>query len=641
MSIERATFDGITWDVYWTAPGLRSGRIGTPIASFTATQSDPQSPVIFDASASFETSGSIVSYTWNFGDGSKLVTASTPTTSRRYVKPGSYTVLLVVTDGTGNKAESQHLVAVRVDTAPSAAFIADVAGMSVSLNAQDSSDADGTIVSYAWDFGDGAIGSGVAPNHTYEFGGEYQITLMVTDDQGVSTSTSDTVVVAPAPDAEFTFNVNALVVTVNAQESSDFNPIAQYTWYWGEVGSSNSHGITAKHTYANAGTYPIALEIKDAAGNTDVVTHEVAVAPIFVPEPPKVNFSTTTTNLKASFNASASTSSDSTLVGFDWTFGDTHTGTGVTTSHTYSSGGSYSVQLTVTDQLGLTATKSKSVTVSPPYVPPPPPPPGSGGPPPPGHETTTWPYQIMNRRQVISDDDYDPDISWEHHQQRGSLGGVDHNAPYGTPLYANCTGRAYTIPLSEGGTGGRTINLYLGSTGWYDQYMHLSSFAISNGQHVKQGQLIGHSGASGDGSDYFYAPHFHLHRYTPSGVRVNAYHYFCGSGTRDSRNDEPGQIVVTLQTGVPNITFWRNLQWYAKSHGYAYPCDGYMSIPAWKGVQRGMSYHGYNGAIDGSPGSATYKALQRIAHDHGSTSAIDGTLSTADYRALSKWLNGD
>lgn len=626
MAIERETFDGTSWHITWTAPGGTSATVGAPIASFTANQDSPGSPVVFDASGSFESGGTIATYQWEFGDGSRSLVTDQTQVTRTYARVGNYAVKLIVTDTSGNQAETQQTVQVDLNRAPVATFTADVSGLNVVLDASGSSDPDGSIVSYAWDFGDGAIDSGVQSNHSYEFGGEYSVTLIVTDNQGAQTFATQTVIAAGAPDAEFTVSANALTVSVDAHESSDFNPISRYTWYWGETGSSNSYGITATHTYKAAGTYPVALQITDVTGKTDVVTHSVTVALVTSPTPPLASFSYVTTDLKASFNASGSSSSDSTLKTYAWDFNDGHTGSGVTTTHSYTSGGAYSVKLTVTDALGLNDSKTRSVTVSPPA-------------PPAAKETTSWTYQDMNRRQVVGDDSYDPDISWQHHLDRGSHGGVDHNCPYGTPLYANSSGRAYQTSLANGGTGGRTLSIYTGSTGWYDQYMHLSSFAVSDGQYVKQGQLIGHSGASGDGIDYYYAPHFHLHRYTPGGTRVNSWHYFCGDGTHDSRNTKPGAIEVTISTGVPNTAFWRRLQWYAKQHGYAYPCDGYMSIPAWKGVQTGLRSYGYTGPIDGAPGTATYKALQQIAHNHGSTSAIDGSLSTSDYKALSSYLN--
>lgn len=251
---------------------------------------------------------------------------------------------------------------------------------------------------------------------------------------------------------------------------------------------------------------------------------------------------------------------------------------------------------------------------------------------------TSWPYQDMNRREVIQDDNQDADTSWRNHQARGSAGGVDHNAPIGTPIRANSAGRVSLNQLSAGGSGGRTVKV-TDSNGWRDEYLHLSQFAVSDGQTVRQGQIVGYSGGSGNGRDLAYVPHLHLHRYTAGGDRVNAWHYFAGDGKTDMRNVKPGKIVATLTDGEPNITFWRRLQWYAHLNGYDYTPNGFMSISAWKGVQRGLKNYGYTGVVDGVPGSLTYKALQTMAHKYGSTSAIDGTLSNEDYIGISQRLN--
>ena len=73
------------------------------------------------------------------------------------------------------------------------------APLPVSLYGSMSTDADGTIVSYAWSFGDGTTGSGVAVSHTYASAGVYQATLTVTDDRGATNSDFVTVTVTSAP----------------------------------------------------------------------------------------------------------------------------------------------------------------------------------------------------------------------------------------------------------------------------------------------------------------------------------------------------------------------------------------------------------------------------------------------------------
>ena len=124
--------------------------------------------------------------------------------------------------------------------------------------------------------------------------------------------------------------------------------------------------------------------------------------------------------------------------------------------------------------------------------------------------------------QVILADRRDPDVSWEHHLERGSSGGVDLVARVGSSLYAPCDGVVQNVPWY--GSGGHTVRIFHGN-GNYDEYMHLSSFAVQSGTRVRLGDVIGYSGASGFGSIDHYAPHWHWHLYLGS-RRVNPWHYF-------------------------------------------------------------------------------------------------------------------
>ena len=70
------------------------------------------------------------------------------------------------------------------DTPPTAAFTADCAHLACAFDGTGSTDTDGTIASYAWDFGDGSTGTGATPQHTYAAAGTYSVKLTVTDDRG-------------------------------------------------------------------------------------------------------------------------------------------------------------------------------------------------------------------------------------------------------------------------------------------------------------------------------------------------------------------------------------------------------------------------------------------------------------------------
>lgn len=61
-----------------------------------------------------------------------------------------------------------------------------IVGEQINFSGQSSTDADGTIVYWAWEFGDGETGTGSSVNHIYRFAGTYDVTLSVTDDSGAS-----------------------------------------------------------------------------------------------------------------------------------------------------------------------------------------------------------------------------------------------------------------------------------------------------------------------------------------------------------------------------------------------------------------------------------------------------------------------
>jgi PKD repeat protein len=112
-------------------------------------------------------------------------------------------VTLTVTDDANASDAAAHEVAVgspAANSLPTAAFTSICSALTCSFT-DNSSDADGTIVSRTWDFGDGTFSTEADPNHTYGSSGSYMVRLTVADDDGGSGSTSDVVVVA----ADITF----------------------------------------------------------------------------------------------------------------------------------------------------------------------------------------------------------------------------------------------------------------------------------------------------------------------------------------------------------------------------------------------------------------------------------------------------
>jgi PKD repeat protein len=161
-----------------------------PNAAFTTNVSGAS--VTVDAAGSSDPDGTIASYAWNFGDGG---TSTGSNSSHTYTSSGSYPITLTVTDNNGATNSTAHTVTVTVpaNQPPSAAFTSSVFGATVSLDGTSSSDPDGTVASYAWDFGDGATGSGSTTSHLYAAAGTYTVTLTVTDNNGATNSVSHAV----------------------------------------------------------------------------------------------------------------------------------------------------------------------------------------------------------------------------------------------------------------------------------------------------------------------------------------------------------------------------------------------------------------------------------------------------------------
>src|SRR5215831_4478922 len=232
--------------------GSYSGTIGVPIS--------------FSGSASSDPDGTITTYAWSFGDGA---TGSGVTVSHSYASSGSYTVTLTVTDNGGVTGSSQTTASVGTggsNQPPQAVMNGPyngTAGSAVAFSAAGSLDADGSIASYAWTFGDGASGTGVTPSHIYGASGTYTVTLTVSDDQGATGSANTTATIAPGSGQPFTWRndfgsigADSLVsLTITLDLSSDIpqTPVAEALQSW-QVDSMKWDPTVLRYFSFNFGT---------------------------------------------------------------------------------------------------------------------------------------------------------------------------------------------------------------------------------------------------------------------------------------------------------------------------------------------------------------------------------------------------
>jgi chitodextrinase len=160
-----------------------------PTASMAGTVCDRMT-CRFDGRSSSDSDGSIVSYLWDLGDGS---TRNQAEFLHEYATPGDYTVRLTVEDDGGATGTTTATVTAwggnsNPNLPPVANFSYSCNGLNCSFDAGSSSDTDGSITSYAWDFGDGETAQGTSQSaaHRYAGGGTYNVRLTIWDDDGAT-----------------------------------------------------------------------------------------------------------------------------------------------------------------------------------------------------------------------------------------------------------------------------------------------------------------------------------------------------------------------------------------------------------------------------------------------------------------------
>ncbi|HUQ86338.1 MAG TPA: PKD domain-containing protein [Vicinamibacterales bacterium] len=327
---------------------------GQPLATFTYQCSSIVCD--FDATGSFDPDGTIAIYQWRFGDGT---IGSGPTAHHDYGTANNYNVSLMVTDNGG--ATGFVSIVVPANAAPIASVTVTCNGPTCAFDSSGSSDPDGTIAHYEWFFGDGNWGGTAATaNHTYRTG-TYSAMLVVTDNSGATATKVATVSVVNAPPlATFTSSCTGMTCTFDASASSDPDgTIWYYSWTFGD--GTTGGGAIASHTFAAGATYTVTLLVDDLYG-TGSASRTVTIAPMNAP--PVASFTSVCTELTCALNGSGSSDPDGTIASYGWKFGDGATASGVTPSHAYSAGGSYTVTLTVIDNQGAQSQTSRVVTVT-------------------------------------------------------------------------------------------------------------------------------------------------------------------------------------------------------------------------------------------------------------------------------------
>lgn len=379
-----------------------------PTAAFTITPTTGTTATSFtvDASGSSDSTDPLgileVRWDWNSsGVWTAYTTAKTAT--HTYTTAGTYTIALQVKNSAGLTSTITHAVTVTAagggNTAPTASFtISPGAGdttTNFTVDASGSSDAQdaASALQVRWDWESNgtwtAYTTTKTATHIFATTGTRTITLQVKDTGGLTTTTTRTVTVSAgntAPTASFTITpasgTTATNFAVDASASADGQDAAsalQVRWDWENNGTWTAYTTTktATHTFAATGVHTVAMQVKDTGGLTATITHTVSVTAVNTAPTASFTVTPSTGTTSTSFAVDASGSTDvqdatsALQVRWDWENTGTWTSyaTSKTTSHTFATAGTKTIVLEVKDSGGLTATTTRSVTVTAPAGP--------------------------------------------------------------------------------------------------------------------------------------------------------------------------------------------------------------------------------------------------------------------------------
>ncbi|HEX2218742.1 MAG TPA: PKD domain-containing protein [Gemmatimonadales bacterium] len=264
------------------------------------------------------------------------------------------------------------------NTAPVADFALPPCSIDVPCNFTSTSTDDAAVTEWSWDFdGDGASDADTETAvFTYTAAGNFDVSLAVSDAQGLTHSRTRAITIAPVdptntrPTASFTHTCEATTCSFTST-STDVAPgtVAGHAWDFGDGATADVADPSHTYTVAVPTDFTVTLTVTDDQGASDVVTQTVSVAPGAQPNtPPTAGFTHTCQAATCSFTSTSTDVAPGSIVGHAWTFGDGATAEVNNPSHTYSvtAPAEFTVTLTVTDDQGATGVATQMVSVSPP-----------------------------------------------------------------------------------------------------------------------------------------------------------------------------------------------------------------------------------------------------------------------------------
>ena len=294
--------------------------------------------------------GSPISWDWDFGDGSKS-TAQNP--SHCYLTSGFRKVTLTVSNRIGSR-KSVKTITIMAGAAASFVFSPTTPGPGQTVQFADTSS--GGPTSWQWDFGDGATSTSKNPSHVFSKAAFYTVTLISSNSSG-SKQASKTINVASVSMLSSSFNYSPALPSVGQTvQFTDISSGTPTSWQWDFGDGSTSTSQNPNHMYTTVGSKTVILTVTNSSGSNNTTKMVTVTAAL------TASFSYSPASPAAGQSVQFTDTSAGTPTSWLWNFGDGASSTSQNPSRSYSTAGPKTVSLTVTNAFGSNST-TKTVTV--------------------------------------------------------------------------------------------------------------------------------------------------------------------------------------------------------------------------------------------------------------------------------------
>ena len=251
----------------------------TPTAIKEIVSGEAPLKVSFDASSSTDADKDIITYEWSINSTTKLGQKVDYT----FDKAGSYTVTLKISDSDKQESTATIKVEAKEPGVKSVIKADPEAGnvpLTVKFDGSSSSTYKGSIVSYEWDFGDKTAKSisGANITHKYDAVGSYTVTLKITTNNNESSTSTKTITAREVP-MKSCFSMSRkkgpAPFSVTFDSKCSTGAVSTYKWDFADTASSTAR--KPSHTFENAGTYNVTLEVSDGKNNVSTYSDVVVV----------------------------------------------------------------------------------------------------------------------------------------------------------------------------------------------------------------------------------------------------------------------------------------------------------------------------------------------------------------------------